>query len=109
MTKEEFEELSADISEIDLVRFLEKRRRKLRQSAESVAMPEEPSFYSESDYRYRNDPEFAAAVASLENIADRNGFTPYDLKQIAFKAALNIQMLTFSQALYVAPTSGTTK
>ncbi len=48
--------------------------------------------YRDTDERYRNDPAFHAAVTSLEVAAAEHGFTPGELKQIAFKAALNLEM-----------------
>jgi hypothetical protein len=47
--------------------------------------------YSDTESRYLNDPEFHAAVKMLEAAAERHGFTPGELKQIAFKAALNLE------------------
>ncbi len=47
--------------------------------------------YRDTDERYRNDPAFRAAVTTLEVAAAEHGFTPGELKQIAFKAALNIE------------------
>ena len=51
-----------------------------------------PSVYRDTETRYLNDPSFRAAVKSLEAMAREHGFTPGELKQIAFKAALNIEM-----------------
>jgi len=48
--------------------------------------------YRDTDERYRNDPAFHAAVTTLEIAATEHGFTPGELKQIAFKAALNLEM-----------------
>ncbi len=48
--------------------------------------------YRDTDERYRNDPAFHAAVTMLEVAATEHGFTPGELKQIAFKAALNLEM-----------------
>jgi hypothetical protein len=48
--------------------------------------------YRDTDERYRNDPTFHAAVTMLEVAATEHGFTPGELKQIAFKAALNLEM-----------------
>jgi hypothetical protein len=48
--------------------------------------------YSDTDRRYLHDAEFRAAVDYLEAMARQHGFTPGELKQIAFKAALNIEM-----------------
>lgn len=47
--------------------------------------------YRDTDHRYRSDPAFYSAVRTLEAIAREYGFTPGELKQIAFKAALNIE------------------
>ncbi len=51
-------------------------------------------FYRDTDERYRRDADFYAAVEMLQHMAAKHGFTPGELKQIAFKAALNIEMLT---------------
>jgi len=48
--------------------------------------------YRDTDHRYLHDPAFHAAVTSLEVAATEHGFTPGELKQIAFKAALNLEM-----------------
>jgi hypothetical protein len=55
-----------------------------------------PDMYRDTDERYHNDPAFHAAVTSLEAAATKHGFTPGELKQIAFKAALNIEMRTLA-------------
>jgi hypothetical protein len=47
--------------------------------------------YRDTDERYLRDPDFRAAVKTLEAMAVQHGFTPGELKQIAFKAALNIE------------------
>lgn len=49
-------------------------------------------YYRDTDERYRNDAAFHAAVKMLEQLARTHGLTPGELKQIAFKAALNIEM-----------------
>lgn len=59
------------------------------------------SIYRDTEDRYSNDPAFRAAVATLEQNATRHGFTPGELKQIAFKAALNLEMRA-RPMLYVA-------
>jgi len=43
---------------------------------------------SEAERRYLDDPDFHAAVDLLRHMAMRHGFTPCELKQIAFTAAL---------------------
>lgn len=48
--------------------------------------------YRDTAHRYEHDPAFHAAVEMLEAVAREHGFTPGELKQIAFKAALNIEM-----------------
>lgn len=48
--------------------------------------------YRDTESRYLNDAAFHAAVRMLESAAERHGFTPGELKQIAFKAALNLEM-----------------
>jgi pantoate kinase len=47
--------------------------------------------YRDTDERYQRDPAFHAAVRTMEAIAREHGFTPGELKQIAFKAALNLE------------------
>lgn len=48
--------------------------------------------YRDTDHRYLTDPAFHAVVKMLERAAIEHGFTPGELKQMAFKAALNIEM-----------------
>ena len=50
-----------------------------------------PSFLDEVTHRYHNDAEFHAAVMVVERIAREHGFTPYELKQIAFAASLKVE------------------
>jgi hypothetical protein len=50
-----------------------------------------PDFYRDTDDRYRRDPDFQQMVKLLEHFAREYGWTPGELKQIAFKAALNIE------------------
>lgn len=57
-------------------------------------MPNEPDFYRDTEHRYRTDADFHSAVDMLQHMAQRHGFTPGELKQIAFKAALNLEMLS---------------
>jgi hypothetical protein len=47
--------------------------------------------YRDTDERYQRDPAFYSAVRTMEAIAREHGFTPGELKQIAFKAALNLE------------------
>jgi hypothetical protein len=47
--------------------------------------------YRDTDERYGNDPAFRAAVTMLERAAEQHGFTPGELKQIAFMAALKMR------------------
>lgn len=47
--------------------------------------------YRDTDHRYLTDPAFHAVVKMLERAAIEHGFTPGELKQMAFKAALNIE------------------
>ena len=49
-------------------------------------------FYSDTDLRMRHDPEFRAAVNLVAHLAMRHGFTPGELKQIAFRAAYEVEM-----------------
>lgn len=48
----------------------------------------EQHMQSEAERRYQSDAEFKAAVDWLRHMAMKHGFTPYELKQIAFTAAL---------------------
>lgn len=48
-------------------------------------------YYRDTDDRYARDPDFQMAVKYLEHMAREHGFTPGELRQIAFKAALNIE------------------
>lgn len=48
--------------------------------------------YRDTDHRYLHDAAFHGAVQMLESLARQHGYTPGELKQIAFKAALNIEM-----------------
>lgn len=50
-------------------------------------------YYRDTDERYKNDPAFHGAVQMLMHVAREHGFTPGELKQIAFKAALNIEIM----------------
>lgn len=56
-------------------------------------MPNEPTenVYRDTEHRYLHDATFHAAVKMLEAAAERHGFTPGELRQIAFKAALNLE------------------
>jgi hypothetical protein len=49
-------------------------------------------FYLDTDSRMASDPEFRHCVMTLIQFADRFGFTPGELKQIAFRAALELEM-----------------
>jgi hypothetical protein len=52
----------------------------------------EPSdYYRDSDERYDRDPAFHHAVDMVQALAHQHGFTPGELKQIAFYAALKIE------------------
>jgi hypothetical protein len=59
-------------------------------------------FLLETNERFHRDPEFHAAVMVLERIARENGFTPYELKQIAFAAALRVEQ-TATRIFMFAP------
>ncbi len=52
-------------------------------------------FYVDTEERYVRDPEFRAAVDMLQNMAREHGFTPGELKQIAFKAAVELEFGNF--------------
>ncbi len=49
-------------------------------------------FYRDTDERMAKDPAFNAAVQLLMSVALQHEFTPGELKQIAFCAALEIEM-----------------
>lgn len=59
-------------------------------------------FYRDTEDRYRRDAEFRIAVESLVHLATQNGFTPGELKQIAFMAALRCEM--FSNKSWISST-----
>ena len=51
----------------------------------------EPNCYHDSETRYRSEPTFKAAVDFLVAMGEQAGFTPGELRQIAFQAALVIE------------------
>lgn len=51
------------------------------------------NYYEDSEYRYTHDAEFRNAVDMLQALAMQHGFTPGELKQIAFYASLRIEEL----------------
>lgn len=59
--------------------------------------------YYDSQHRYLHDTEFHAAVEAMVDMGYRNGFTPGELKQIAFQAALFIEQRYGQPAAYVHP------
>lgn len=59
-----------------------------------MASYEDQDVHHETMHRYRNDVEFRAMVELLRFAALKNGFTPYELKQIAYCAALVNEMET---------------
>ncbi len=55
--------------------------------------PKKPaSFYLDTDHRMLHDADFKVCVILLMQLADRHGYTPGELKQIAFRAALELEM-----------------
>lgn len=62
--------------------------------------------HSEAEHRYRNDAEFHAAVDLLRHMALKHGFTPYELKQIAYCAALINEL--YSARSFMVPLTGDT-
>jgi hypothetical protein len=50
------------------------------------------NYYKDTDHRYLHDADFRAAVQVMMRVAEDGGFTPGELKQIAFKAALELEM-----------------
>ena len=53
--------------------------------------------YRDSEQRYRHDPEFHALVDVLLHAALEHGFTPGELKQAAFLAALKAEQYAARQ------------
>ena len=49
------------------------------------------SIYSDSEWRYQNDAEFHALVDCLAAFAEKQGYTPGELKQAAFMAAYLVE------------------
>lgn len=49
-------------------------------------------YYRDTDARFREDGVFHAAVEHMMMLARAHGFTPGELKQIAFKASLELEM-----------------
>jgi hypothetical protein len=52
----------------------------------------EVCFYDDTERRMRDDAEFSATVQMLMAHAMRHGFTPGELRQIAFRAAFELEM-----------------
>lgn len=50
------------------------------------------SYYRDTDARMAGDVDFRACVMQMMRFADLLGFTPGELKQIAFRAALELEM-----------------
>jgi hypothetical protein len=50
-----------------------------------------PSPYRDTEHRMQHDAEFRAAVMMLAASAQRYGWTPGELKQIAFRAAYEVE------------------
>jgi len=48
-------------------------------------------FYRDTQERLHNDSSFAQAVQHMALLAERHGFTPGELKQIAFAAAVYVE------------------
>ena len=62
--------------------------------------------YRDTDERYRSDPAFRMLVDFIENAGRQHGFTPGELKQAAFCAAVRIEMTEIRSITYspkVAP------
>jgi hypothetical protein len=55
-----------------------------------------PDFYSDTDHRMANDPAFNAVVNFLMRAAREHGFTPGELKQMAFRAAYELELRSTS-------------
>jgi hypothetical protein len=60
------------------------------------------NFYSDTDRRMQDDAGFRAAVHMLMALAAEHGFTPGELKQIAFRAALELEMRNPGSPITVA-------
>lgn len=56
------------------------------------AVNKQAGYYRDTDARMVGDHEFRSVVYMLMQLADRYGYTPGDLKQIAFRAALELEM-----------------
>lgn len=55
-------------------------------------MTDSPNYYHDTDHRMEHDADFRSSVMSLVRMAQEFGYTPGELKQIAFRAALEIEM-----------------
>lgn len=61
-------------------------------------MAREAHMYDEASARFYNDAEFRAAVELTMAMALKHGFTPYELKQIAYCASLRIELYDMRRA-----------
>ena len=50
------------------------------------------SIYHDTDQRMRQDADFRACVMLMMQLADQHGYTPGELKQMAFRAALELEL-----------------
>ncbi len=56
-----------------------------------MAQNEDRNIYRDTDQRMTNDAEFHGVVRFLIQAAEEYGFTPGELKQMAFRAALEVE------------------
>lgn len=65
--------------------------RSVRELEERQRAPTAPDVYRDTAFRMQHDAEFNSAVMLLVQVARQHGFTPGELKQIAFQAALYVE------------------
>lgn len=51
-----------------------------------------PHMFEESHRRYERDAEYRTSVDMMVSLALRHGYTPYEMKQLAYSAALLIEL-----------------
>lgn len=57
------------------------------------ALPQDSPMWDECEYRWCHDSHFRSAVDIVAALAMQHGFTPYELKQIAFMAAMKVESM----------------
>ncbi len=50
------------------------------------------NMYTDTERRMFHDAEFRTVVETLAQVAEKHGYTPGELKQIAFAAALMVEL-----------------